>query len=210
MQLFLTSSVNFVAGDIAKRIETKGKKLVFIYTAAEVEKGGLNADWCQEDRQALVEIGFEVTDYTISNKQKLDLENDLRDFEVIFVSGGNTFYLLQQARKSGFVEVVKDLVNQGKIYIGSSAGSCIAGPNIYPTRSLDNPSKAPELHEYTGFNLVNFLVLPHWGSLIFKDEYTQSTELIYAEDQIPMVILTDQQYVWVKDGKFEIVEAMNE
>jgi hypothetical protein len=38
-QLFLTSSLNEVAGHIAKKVETKGKKLIFIDTSAEVEEG---------------------------------------------------------------------------------------------------------------------------------------------------------------------------
>jgi dipeptidase E len=207
MELFLTSAANVVTKDITTKIDTKGKKLVFIYTAAEVEEGGKDADWCQADRQSLIDVGFELGDYTISEKSADELEKELGGFDVIFVSGGNTFYLLQQAQKSGFIEVVKDLLNRGKLYIGSSAGSCVAGPSIYPIRNIDSPDMAPKLNGYDGFGLVNFLVLPHWGSLDFKTEYVGSTELNYSEDQVPMVILTDRQYVWVRDGKFEIVEV---
>lgn len=39
MRLFLTSSVGRVIDDIAKKIETKDKKLVFITTATEGEPG---------------------------------------------------------------------------------------------------------------------------------------------------------------------------
>jgi dipeptidase E len=197
-----------VADDIAKRIDTKGKKLAFIYTAAEVEEGGKEADWCQADRKALVDIGFEVTDYTVSGKLKLELEAELAPFDVLYVSGGNTFYLLQQAQQSEFDDVVKKLVNSGKIYIGTSAGSVIAGPNIEATNTIDNAKQAPELSGTVGFNLVNFLIFPHWGSAYFRDLYLdRRLEFSYNENQLPIIILTDRQYVWVKDNAFEIVEV---
>lgn len=209
MQLFLTSSVNEVASDIAKRIKTKNKTLAFIYTAAEVEEGGKDADWCQADRKALVDIGFDVTDYTISEKTKTQLEEELGILDVIFVSGGNTFYLLQQAQQSGFVKVVRELViAKGKTYIGSSAGSIIAGPDTYPTHRIDKVSVAPHLNGYKGFDLVNFCVFPHWGSEYFKDLYlNKRLDFAYSKNQVPIVLLTDKQYVWVKNESLQIIEV---
>lgn len=209
MELFLTSSVNFVAKDIAKKIETKGKKLAFIFTAAEVEEGGINADWCQEDRESLVDVGYEVTDYTISNKNQSELNEELGRFDVIYVSGGNSLYLLQQSQISGFIEVIRDLViKQGKIYISTSAGSVVAGSDLYPTHRLDNPELAPNLKGFKGYSLVNFAILPHWGSDNFKERYlNRRLEHAYLDNSVPLVALTNSQYVWVKDGKFEIVEV---
>lgn len=51
-KLFLTSSISFVASDIAKRLKKRNLKLVFIDTAAEVEEGDLQ--WLKDDRKALV------------------------------------------------------------------------------------------------------------------------------------------------------------
>lgn len=209
MQMFLTSSVDCVAHDIAKRIETKGKKLVFIYTAAEVEEGGLNADWCQADRQALVEVGFEVSDYTITGKTQKDLATDLSQFDFIYMSGGNSLYLLQQSQITGFAEVIRDLVLKlEKIYISTSAGSVVAGPDLYPTHRLDDPELAPNLNGFKGFGLINFAILPHWGSDHFKDKYlNRRLPHAYLADSIPLLAITDRQYVWVKDEKFEIIEV---
>lgn len=206
-QLFLTSSVNEVAKDIATRMETRGKKLVFIDTAAEVEEG--DKEWLKNDRRALTDVGFLVTDYSISNKTKAELNKDLGNFEVIYVSGGNTFYLLLQAQVSGFIEVVRDLVlNQGKTYIGTSAGSIIAGPDTYPTYRLDDASLAPQLDGFKGFDLVNFCILPHWGSEHFKALYlNKRLEHAYHDKQIPLIALTDSQYVQVQGDKLEIIDV---
>ena len=129
-RLFLTSAVHGVAHDIAKRVNlSKGNKLVFIDTAAEVVTG--NKNWLKKDRRALVKAGFNITDYTLAGKKKSQLEKDLASFDYIYLSGGDTFYLLEQSQKSGFASLVKDLVlKRGKTYIGTSAGSIIAGEMV--------------------------------------------------------------------------------
>ena len=129
--LFLTSSIHLVAQDIAKNLDlTQNNRLVYITTAAEPKTGDLS--WLANDRKALVDAGFDVSDYTITPKTKTQIENDLVGFEYIYLSGGNSVYLLQKSQQSGFIDIIKDLIlNKGKIYIGTSAGSIIAGPKLH-------------------------------------------------------------------------------
>ncbi|KKR29636.1 hypothetical protein A2715_06125 [Candidatus Woesebacteria bacterium RIFCSPHIGHO2_01_FULL_39_32] len=205
-KLFLTSSVHAVAYDIAKRVDfSKGNKLVFIDTPAEVEEG--DKTWLKNDRKALVEAGFDVSDYTITGKTKKQLEKYLEDFEYIYLSGGNTFYLLQQSQKTGFVEVIKNLiVKKGKIYIGTSAGSIIAGAKC-PDYLLEKKDTLA-LENRSGYGFVNFTVVPHWGSKDFRDKYlNKRLKIAYKTDQVPLLLLTDNQYVHVKDNWVEIVDV---
>jgi len=206
-RLFLTSSVNMCAKEVAAEIGKTGLTLVFINTAAEIEEG--EKSWEDDDRTALIEAGFVVTDYTISNKTKQQLESDLNGFDVIYVSGGNTFYLLQQSQLTGFIEVVRDLViNQGKIYIGTSAGSIITGPDISPTLHLDFVAMAPKLQGFVGYGFVNFCVFPHWGSEHFRELYLNHRfEYAYVDDQIPLILLTNHQYVSVQNDMYKIMEV---
>lgn len=207
MQLFLTSSNSLVSADIAQKIQTQGKKLVFIETAAEIEEG--DKQWLQDDRQALVDVGFEVTNYTLAGKTQDQVRAVLTPTDVIYVSGGNTFYLLEQAQKSGSIALIQELVReQGKTYIGSSAGSLLAAPTIYPAIRLDDADLAPGLQGYESLGLVNFIIFPHWGSPHFKELYlNKRLDHSYRIDQIPIIILTDTQYVWVKDDTYQIVEV---
>lgn len=204
-KLFLTSSVHAVAHDIAKRVDLKkGNKLVFIDTAAEVETG--DKTWLKNDRRALVDAGFEATDYSITGKSKSELESELSKFDYIYLSGGNTAYLLQQSQKSGFVSLIKELIlNKGKTYIGTSAGSIIAGPKI-PIYLLED-SKDIKLDDTRGYAFVNFTILPHWGSEEFKDKYlSKRLKIVYKEGQVPLILLTDNQYVQVSDNLVEIID----
>ena len=208
-KLFLFSSIEFVIEDAIKHLgrQAKDMKVAFIDTASEVEKG--SKKWLRADRQSQVEAGFQVTDYTLTGKNLDQLRTDLADFDIIYLAGGNTFYLLQQAQKSGFTEIISDLVcNKNKIYMGSSAGSIVAGPNIWPVHELDNPQDAPDLAGYEGFKLADVVVLPHWGSPHFKDAYlSKNLPAEYSDTQWPLLILTDHQYILVENDTYQIIDT---
>ncbi len=64
-----------------------------------------------------------------------------------------------------------------------------------------------ELENTYGYNLVNFTILPHWGSADFKKLYLESRlAMAYKADQVPLVLLTDKQYIWVKNDTHTIVD----
>lgn len=207
MKLFLTSSASTVMEDIVPKLgfDPHGKKLVFIKTAAE-DLGEINPEWLEEDRQGLEKFGFEVTDYTISNKTAEQLRKDLAQYDVIFVSGGNTYYLLQESQKTNFIPVIQDLVKEGKVYIGSSAGSVITGPDIASTLDLDDVGTAPDLKDMKGFNLVDFVVLPHWGNTDWKQIYMKMDFSALYDMNIKLIFLRDTQYVEVTGNEYKIID----
>jgi dipeptidase E len=203
-KIFLTSSVDQVASKISKKIGGQGLKLVFIKTASEVEEGNLS--WLHNDRNALINAGFEVADYSITDRTKEEITRELTHFDVIFFSGGNTFYLLQKIQESDCAEALKNLVNQGKIYIGSSAGSIVAGPDIYPLRYLDVLEKAPNIKGYKGMGLVDFVIAPHWGISIFKELYlNERIDHLYNSKE-KIILLNDSQYVEVDGDCYKIID----
>ena len=209
--LFLTSSVSGVAHDLPRHFPqgTKGLRLAFIDTAAEVETG--DKTWLKDDRQSLVDVEFVVEDYTYTGKTKNELLSDLTKVDVLYFSGGNTSYALQQLQKCDGVEVVRELIlEKSKPYIGTSAGSIMAGPDISPATRLEKIGKAPELKDFIGLNLVNFVIFPHWGSEHFRKLYVQKYEQFkqaYKEEQHPIVLLSDKQYIYVKDHWFQVVDV---
>jgi peptidase E len=205
-QLFLTSSVHAVAHHIGAQLDLSSKNsLVFIDTPAETEEG--DKQWLADDRQALVDAGFLVRDYTITGKVKEQLQSDLAKFDYIYVSGGDTKYMLKESHKSGFFELIKDLVlNQGKTYIGTSAGSIIAGEKC-PDYLLSYEDSVGMQHQ-TGFGFINVTIAPHWGSPHFKELYLGGRlEIAYRDTHSPLLLLTDTQYVHVLDGQMNVVQV---
>ncbi|MBP9699707.1 Type 1 glutamine amidotransferase-like domain-containing protein [Candidatus Woesebacteria bacterium] len=207
-KLFLTSSVSDVASHLATRVDfSNGRALVFITTPVEPKDEASDLSWLQADRQSLVDNGFEVTNYTITGKNREQLLEELSSFNFIYISGGNTFYLLVKSQESGFDSVIQELVNvQGKTYIGTSAGSIIAGPKC-PDYLLEM-EEVNKIQSSEGYGLVNFTILPHWGSSTFKEKYLDKRLAIaYRDNQVPLILLTDSQYISIEDGNMEIIET---
>ena len=205
--IFLTSAVSYVAHDIPRHLTVKPNKLrlLFIDTAAEVETG--DKQWLKDDRKSLVKAGFNVEDYTFTGKKKDQVKKDLENYDVLYMSGGNTFYLLQQMQKCGALSVVKELVKNGKIYIGTSAGSIIAGSDTSLFQYADNVLDAPELKGFKGLEFVDFTIFPHWGSEDFKDVYLREIMKQSYQEKNKIILLNNYQYVVVDNGWFQIVDV---
>ncbi len=211
--LFLASSIeNFsVAQGIFKKIgKEKPLKTLCIKTATEDREEQRDLSWFEDDKNGLKDAGFELVIFTVTGKSESELSEALDSVDVVFVSGGNTFYLLQESQKTGFIKIIQEKVENGLPYIGSSAGSVIAGPDLEPILGIDNVELAPELNGYTGYNLVDFCVLPHWGSDNFKKSYlTNNLEPMYKEGA-PLIALNNDQYVEVVGNQFKIVDVRRE
>lgn len=78
--------------------------------------------------------------------------------EALFIGGGNTFRLLRDLRCLGLLEPIARRVRDGMPYLGTSAGSNVAGPTICTTN--DMPIVDPGGFEALG--LVPFQLNPHY------------------------------------------------
>lgn len=205
--IFLTSSVGSVADHLHKNfLADKGfKSILFIDTAAEPEIGHESGDdaWLQKDLQALKDQGYQVDRYTVTGKTREEVEKAIDAYDVIYMCGGNTAYLLNKLRRTGSYELIMEKVNAGKPYIGTSAGSIICGPKVPDYFSEEEP----ELEDRAAFNFVNFTMMPHWGDAYFEErDIVKRLGTSYKPDQNPILILTDRQYVQVlEDGAFKII-----
>lgn len=75
-----------------------------------------------------------------------------------FTGGGNTFLLVKTLHEKGLMDVLKQNVESGKAYLGTSAGSNIGGLNMKTTN--DMPIVYPPSFNCMG--LVPFNLNPHY------------------------------------------------
>ena len=174
MKLFLTSVAANVLEKLVPLLPKSPKELsvLFVPTAADPYE---NREWMEDDRNKLLELGFNVFDFDLKDKSEGEVKKALSKTDIVFVAGGNTFYLLEKVKLSGFDNAIKDSSNQRQIYIGSSAGSVILGPNIEPMKYLDDSTKALSLSDYSGLNLIDYIVLPHFDNKKYKEAYEKLT-----------------------------------
>jgi len=204
-KIFLTSSVNFVAKDIAKKLgNVKNKKILYIYTACEQKRG---SQWQIDNRDSLVKVGFKVIDYTITGKSVATIKKDFKNTDAVYVEGGSTLYLLQQIQLTKSAPIFKQAVKDGKIYIGTSAGSMVAGANVYPSYIPGKIKTAPKLKGCKGLGLVDFCILPHWGSEEYKEQYFGEKLTHNYNTKNKLVILNDYQYIQTNDDWYRINEV---
>jgi dipeptidase E len=78
--------------------------------------------------------------------------------DAVFVGGGNTYALLQRLRQGGLIELLRERVRAGLPYLGASAGTNVAGPNILTT----NDWNVVGLTAFEALGLVPFNVNPHY------------------------------------------------
>lgn len=83
------------------------------------------------------------------------------DVQAVIVGGGNTFQLLAECRKRGWLVRIGDAVRAGRMpYIGWSAGANLAGQTINTTN--DMPIVNP--HGFNALGLVPFCINPHYNN----------------------------------------------
>ncbi len=193
MKFLLTSIYANVAEQLPSLLTKKSEDtdVAFIATAADVYE---DKSFVEIDREKLVSQGFKVKEIKLETFEQI--KTDLDGCDVIFVAGGNTFYLLQETRKSGFDSLLKDLLSTDKIYVGSSAGSVLVGPDIGLIDTLDDPIEAPELKNYLGLSLIDFVVLPHYGKQKYEEKYQKIIQRA-VEKSIKTKTLTDNEFVIV-------------
>lgn len=177
--------------------DPKNVAVAFIPTAADPEddKWFVNAA-----REEIEEIGMKIMEVDLKKENRVSLKEKLSKCGVVYVNGGNTFYLLEWIRKSGFDEVIKEFIEQGKIYVGVSAGSIIPGPNIEIAGWEGGDANIIKLSDLTGLALVNFAISPH-----FIESDRQELEKMSKTVNYPIVALNNSQAVMAVNDKIQII-----
>jgi len=159
-------------------------KILFIPTAAIDDIAKKMAEQC---KQELLRMGIKyesIHTYDIDSSMN---ENEAMAFDAIYFTGGNADFLLQRIKETGFDKVIKKMVYSNKIYIGVSAGSLIATPNI------GNPYD----RETAGLCLINAYLSVHCPA-----DATPRTDL-----PLPHIPLSDNQGFVTACSGYELIEG---
>lgn len=149
-RIFLAASFNDVCplfADFERNI--KGKTVTFIPTASMVENVVF---YVEAGKKALEKLGAIVDELELSTATAEEIRTKLKNNDIIYVTGGNTFFLLKELKRTGADKIIIEEVNAGKLYIGESAGAMVTAANIEYAKGMDNPKKAPSLLNFDALN----------------------------------------------------------
>lgn len=136
----------------------QGKICAYIPTAG-IPEGLDPMDPAGPDRLRSLGIRVRVVDVAALSPQETAAA--LADCAAIAAAGGNTFFLLQELRRSGADALIHQRISEGCWYLGESAGAAVAAPDISYLAPMDEPSLAPALTSTAALGLVDFYPLPH-------------------------------------------------
>lgn len=200
-KLFLASSFKDVASlmpDFANE-DIKGKTVTFIPTASIPESVKF---YVGAGKKALEKLGLKVDELELTKATTEEISDKLCKNDYIYITGGNTFFLLQELRKTGADKIIIDQIHSGKLYIGESAGSMIVSPNIEYAKDMDSIKKAPELVTFSALNVVNFYPLPHHTNFPFK-KAVEKIISIY-ESELKLYPISNSQAILVNEDKITV------
>ena len=201
MKLFLTSAglPPETTEEFLKLLSQKPEetKICFIATASHPEE---NKCYVERDRERLWELGFKIIELDLKKENKNSLGDRLKDFDVLFVEGGNTFYLLKYIRESGFDEALKLFLKRGGIYLGVSAGTMVTGLNIESANWKYADKNIVNLKDLTGLKLV-----PYVFSVHIDESNLDIIKNIANKIDYPVIALTDKQALLIDNGIKKIV-----
>jgi peptidase E len=217
--ILLTSAGMQVKDEIIKLLQKPAYDITvaFITTAAKQES---DTSFVDKDRIIMRELGFNVEEIDIEGKKERQLMKLLELKDIIFVEGGNSFYLLKVMRESGFEKVMKKLLKHGKVYIGASAGSIVVGKTIKTAGWPASPPASQRgeqgggdadknivgLKNLKGLDFVPFDIFVHYRP---EDKDVILQKLPKPRQRKKLKILTDDQALLIQ-GKNVILLGQGE
>ena len=179
--------------------DLKGKSVAFIPTASLPETVKF---YVSSGKKALMKLGLTVDELEVSKAKEDEIFHKLKDNDYIYITGGNTFFLLQELKRTGADKIIAEQINSGKLYIGESAGSMIVSPSIEYAKDMDSIKKAPELKTCSALNVLDFYPLPHYTNFPFK----KAVEKIIAkyEADLKLYPISNLQAILVNGDEVKI------
>lgn len=197
MKLFLCSHFSSVGNLIKEELEDK--KIAFVPTAS-IHEG--YTGYVNSAKKLFKKIGAISTEMDISKVEYSTIKSVFEESDVIYFTGGNSFFLIDQLRKSGADELLKKEIMNGKLMIGESAGAIICAPTITYIKRMDEKPEDYSQEDDKGLGLVDFYVLPHYLTAPFK----KVTEKIVSEfSDLNIRPINNHQAIIVKDESAKVV-----
>jgi len=178
--------------EIKSFLKSETKEILFIPYAKKDRDS-----YAKKVKERLEKEGFTVKSvHSSSNPEKSILKA-----EAVFTGGGNTFLLLNELYKNNILEPLRERILEGMPYLGSSAGSNIAGLTIKTTN--DMPIIYPP--SFKALAVVPFQINPHYidplpDELQAGETREERIKEFHEWNEAPVVGLRQEAILLIKGG----------
>ena len=176
------------------------KTVSFIPTASKTEKVDF---YVEAAKYLLQKMGFVIDELDIATASYDEIKHKLETNDFIYVTGGNTFYLLQALKESGADAIITQQIHAGKPYIGESAGSIVLANDISYINEMDDKAAAPTLANTQGLGIIEVYPLPHYRSTPFSEQV--ETILLDYQLKLDLVPITNTQVIVIKGEYIQVL-----
>ena len=174
--------------DEIKNLFSGCKKILFVPYARP--SGISHLEYTEKAKNVFKILNLEIIDYTNE-----DLKESLEKCDGIFIGGGNTFLLLNKLYQFSLIDILKNKIDSGIPYLGTSAGTNICGMTIGTTNDM------PIIHvkSFEALGIIHFNINPHYLDPIDGLEHMgESRETRINEFQK----LNDQVVIGLREGSY--------
>ena len=205
MKLYLSSYQLGNETDKLTEMVGRDKRAAVILNAIDALDDAGRQERLDREMAALQDLDFQPEE--IDLRRYFDapgaLEAKLCNFGLLWIRGGNSFVLRKAMARSGFDGMVRGLLDQGIVYAGYSAASCVAGPTLRGVERCDDPYVVPRGYPaetvWDGLGLIDYAVAPH-----YKSDHPESTMIddvvkSYVKNKVPYKTLRDGEVIIVND-----------
>ncbi len=142
------------------------------------------------------------TDCCFREVEFVDIEFEeprkLIGYDLIFMTGGDPFYLLKHLKRSGADNLLKELYIKGVFMAGSSAGAMVYGADICMAHYFDNICQREDQEYLAGLSFIPSAVLPH-TNLLKKENPSFANIVLEYENQSDFPIL------FIDEGEVKLI-----
>ncbi len=128
----------------------------------------------------------------------------MKQFDVVWIRGGNAFILLKAMKQSGFDKVIVELIRKNKlVYAGYSAALCVISPTMDGVELVDDVNAAAEGYSqeviWDGYGLIDFYPIVH-----YKSDHPESK---LVDKELEYVKSKNRKFKTLRDGDTIIIET---
>jgi dipeptidase E len=151
--------------DEVKVLFSNSKKIIFIPYARP--DGLTHEKYTKLASNFFIKLGIEVNGI----HEYKDLKKAIKNTDGIFIGGGNSFLLLKNLIDNDLINYLKEAIESGKPYLGTSAGINICGPSIGTSNDI------PIIHptSFKSLNIIPFNINPHYLDAINDSKHMGET-----------------------------------